>query len=751
MERTTRRHRIQAAWGLLAAVLLALPWTRAALAQSPLAAPTKTTGIQRTDSRPIIDGRLDEAEWANAAVIDDLYQMDPIEYSEASEKTEIYLLYDDEALYIGARMWDSQSSRIIANTLRQGADIVDDDQLSIIIDPFNTNRDGYQFQVNPNGVRREGLFVGPNQMNWNWQGIWQAAATRDDQGWTAEIVIPFKTLSFNPESDTWGINFGRRSPGRNERMAWVSRNRMQTPSIAGRAVGLSGMNQGIGLDVVPSLVATENKNFVDSTSDSGLEPTLDAYYRFTPSLSGALTVNTDFSAAEVDGRQVNLTRFSLFFPERRGFFLQDADAFEFGNFGTLGGFTMLSNALDQNGRPFFSRTIGLSSSGQAVDLNYGGKLSGRVGSWTLGALAIRQDAFEDVDPTDLLVARAAFNVLQESSIGVIVTDGDPASNLSNTLLGMDFRYLNTRLPSGKPLQADVWFQQSETEGLVGDDAAYGLRFRIPGTTGLRVTANFKEIQENFNPAMGFVNRSGIRDYALEMAWIHRNPVGSRLRTWFTFFGYERIDLIDGGLQSEILDSRLLHLSNERGDVFRVLYTANKEVLLEPFTIWNPDPSSGEAPVIISPGTYDWSAPGLQVETEASRRLSAKLTYRDGGFYNGSRSNVDSEITWFPSSHFRAFLAYSVNDIELPEGDFALRLARLGLDFIFSNTLSWVNLIQYDNGSENVGINSRLHWIPRAGREAFLVLNHNLADVDKNNSFTSTRADVSLKFTYTFRF
>jgi hypothetical protein len=275
----------------------------------------------RTATPPVIDGDLSDAVWASAAVISDLHQLDPFEYSEPSEATEIYVLYDDDALYIGAYMRTSDPNGITANTLRQGAAIGNDDQLILILDPYNSQRDGYQFQVNPNGVRYDGIFVGPSIMQWNWDGIWDAVTSRDDTGWTVEIVIPFKTLSFNPTTETWGINFGRRAQAKNERMAWVSRNRQQTPSIAGRATGITGINQGIGLDIIPSVSINHHKDFVTPSDATDMEPSLDVFYKLTPSLSGSLTVNTDFSATEVDDRQVNLPRFGLFFPEKRDFFL----------------------------------------------------------------------------------------------------------------------------------------------------------------------------------------------------------------------------------------------------------------------------------------------------------------------------------------------------------------------------------------------------------------------------------------------
>ena len=734
-------------WVIVIAALLPMSWVQAQNAGSQ----AKSFTMVRTATPPVIDGRLDDPVWQTAAVISDFHQLDPSEYSEPSERTEVYVLYDDDALYIGARMWIHSAAEITANTLRQGAGINNDDQLMLILDPYNNQRDGYQFQVNPNGVRYDGLFVGPSNVQWDWDGIWDAVTGQDDSSWMVEIVIPFKTLSFNPTSDTWGINFGRRAQAINERMAWVSRNRQQTPSISGRATGITGINQGIGLDVVPSASITERRNFVTGEDDTDFEPSVDAFYKITPSLSGSLTVNTDFSATEVDDRQVNLTRFGLFFPEKRDFFLQDADAFEFGGIGSLANFTFLSKTLEQNARPFFSRRIGLSAQGTPVQLKYGAKLSGRAGPWTLGALAIRQDDFQDVEGSDLFVGRAAMNVLAESSVGIIFTDGDPRTNVDNTLAGVDFRYLNTRLPGGRTVQAEAWYQQSDTPGLKGDDAAYGVRVRIPSFVGLRFGAGLKEVQENFYPALGYLNRAGVRDYTVELGWIQRYPSENRIRSLTTLMGYERVEVIGGGLQSETLDGRVLSLSNQSGDDLRLLYTINHEILLEPFVIWDPDPSSGEMPIVIPPGDYTYSQPGVNLEFTGRRKLSGGVTYREGDFYDGTIENIDAEMTWTPTNQWRVFWSYSYNAVELPQGDFDLRLVRVGLDFIFSNRLSWVNLIQFDNVSESMGFNSRIHWIPQAGREAFIVLNHAMTDLDRDNDFQSQGGDLTLKFSYTYRF
>ncbi|MCZ6586252.1 MAG: carbohydrate binding family 9 domain-containing protein [Gammaproteobacteria bacterium] len=732
--------------------ILLLGFCAPTLAQNPASVETGTKSVSiGRGNAPVIDGRLDEAEWQRAALVNDLHQIVPIEYAKATEPTEIRIYYDDDALYIGARMLDSEPEAMKVNVLRQGALFWGDDFLSVIIAPFNDKRNGYRFQLNPNGIRMEMLFYDTTGQDWNWNGIWQGAASRDDAGWTAEIAIPFKTLSFNPQNDTWGINFTRNVGRLDAWMGWVSRNSSQDPSIAGEAVGFDDLQLGKGLDIVPSITLKRKKDYNASSHESDTEPSLDVFYKITPSLNGALTLNTDFSATEVDDRQVELTRFSLFFPEKRTFFLRDSDIFRFGRIGGRLGFGLtgtstFSQPNFENGRPYFSRRIGLSATGEPVDLNVGARLSGRVGRWNVGTLAIRQDEFEDVEATDIFVGRITANVLEESSAGVIITDGDPGSNFDNSLVGFDFLYNNTRLPGGRSLQGEVWYQESDTEGVDTDQSAYGLRLRSPNPVGLRGGIGVKQIEENFFPALGFVNRAGIRDHTLELGYSHR--VGGRFfRTLFSGVDAERVDLINGDLQTQVVTLRALEFESNTRDIGYIRLHATKEVLTEPFVIWE----KGTDQVIVQSGTYSFDETEVSFSSGDSRKVWGTVSYLAGDFFDGERERIGVGIGWRPTSHFQFTLDYDFNDVELPGGDFITRLVQLRTDVIFSATMSWSTLVQYDNVTETMGINTRLHWIPEAGREAFVVLNHNLQDLDQNNRFESVLADLAIKFSYTFRF
>ncbi|TFH70780.1 hypothetical protein E3V39_14600 [Gammaproteobacteria bacterium LSUCC0112] len=714
----------------------------------PTAADTqKQFRAVRVEIPPIIDGALDDDVWTSADVITDFHQTRPGNGAPTSERTEVYVVYTEDALYIGARMFDSEPELIAAPVIRHGLGMPSDDRLVVILDPFNARRAGYRFETNLNAARHDALYTSASAFSLDWSTIWDVATSVDGKSWVAEIEIPFKSIPFDPAIETWGFNFGRAIRRRGEEMAWVSQNRTYNPSISGQMTGLTGLNKGVGLDIVPSMAVNRRQRYDPATKKTDWVPSLDAFYRITPSLNAALTINTDFSATEVDSRQVNLTRFNLFFPEKRDFFLNDSDLFQFGNIGAMaGGNNATSQGARENARPFFSRKLGLSQTGAPVDINYGGRISGRLGRWNIGTLAIRQDEFGAVESSDLFVTRVSANVLNDSSVGFIYTDGDPGSNRENSVAGMDFKYLNNRLSNGRQFEADAWYQVSDTPGLEGSDASYGFGLRLPNNTGWRSRLAFKEVQKNFNPAMGYVNRSNIRDWTADLGYTHFFG-GELFQSLFTGIDAQRIDVIEGNLQSEVIVFRLAELQTNTRDSLNVSFTTNREVVQNAFTLY----SSPDRRVAIQPGDYEFNEFQIGINSGGQRRFAGSFSFTGGDFYNGSRTNLSGAISWNQSRYFVTSFGYDWNDIKLPQGDFITRLTSVSTQVAFSSTLYWISLVQYDNLSEEVGINTRIQWIPRAGQEGFIVLNYNMQDKDKNNQFESALTDLSLKFKYTFRF
>jgi hypothetical protein len=733
-------------WLRLAGPTVITPWlllagtgVQADDGEAPAARIEKRIEAVHTDSPPRIDGVLDEAVWEHAAVIGDVHQVLPEEYAEPSERTEFRVLYDKDTLYIAGRFWDSEPDKITARNLQQLGNASRDDHIFILIDPYNRKRSGSFFILNANGVRSDGLYDGPQYLP-EWDGIWNGNATITDFGWTAEVAIPMKTLSFAGANETWGLNVARDIVRKTERISWVSQERVINPSATGELTGLKGLSSGKGLDLVASMTTGERRDFTGSMDESVFEPSMDLFYKITPSLNGSLTLNTDFSATEVDDRQVNLTRFSLFFPEKRLFFLKDTDIFEFGRIGGDDPTTFVDRGDRENGRPFFSRTIGLNENAAPQPLDFGAKLSGRLGEWNLGALAVRQADLAGINAGDLFVGRVTRNILEESTIGLITTYGDPQSDVNNSLLGADFRYRNARTALGI-MEAETWYQITDTEGVDGSDQAYGARLRFPNLTGWRGGLAAKELQANFNPAMGFVSRSGIRNYVAESGYVWR-PNKTRLREVYSAIEFNQSDRLDGGVQSSMARFRLLELTGQRGDKLSFRWLRQRENLTEPFEIF---PGT-----VVPVGDYVYDNYGVIVSFADHRRLSGDFAYFGGTDFDGKKRAGRTSFNWRPTKHFGLEGAFRYGHFQLPQGDFITRLMTLRTRIIFSNTLSWVNLAQYDNLSRVLGINSRLHWIPQAGRELFFVINHNLVD-DVDTGFRSTNADITLKINYTLRF
>ena len=602
-----------------------------------------------------------------------------------------------------------------------------DDRFWVTIDSFNTKRNDYFFQVNANGVRREALRENNARFIEEWSAIWHAESAVHATGWATEIAIPFKSISFAPESDTWGINFGRGIVRKQEFNMWASHERQDWPAYGGEVKGIEQIEQGVGLDVVPSVNVNQERDLTAGTGDTGFDPSLDVRYRITPSLTATLTLNTDFSTAEVDEQQVALDRFSLFFPEKRDFFLQDAGIFEFGN-------------IDTNGRPFFSRRIGLSAEGEEVGIDGGLKLTGRIGDFNIGALAIRQEQFADVAATDLFVARGSYNVLDESAVGFILTHGDPASNESNSVAGVDFLYRNSDGPFGEILTGQFWAQQSDSSDLDGDESAFGARLEIPSDKLMAYVAG-QHIEDNFRPALGFVNRTGIRRLDAGLRYRTR-PAEGRWRAINNRIDYTLVTDMDGELLSRKTRIRPVSFYSHTDDFLFVEWERNQETVLEDFELFGR--------LNVPAGDYEFDRYRAEIATGMQRPLRVVVSVQDGGFFGGDRLEKFVEFQWRQSAHFFLGASFAENIVQLPSGNFTSHLASLRSDVAFNSRWSWSNLLQYDNTGDRLGINTRLRYMPEAGKEVLLVANHG-ADVQRDNSVSSTRNEINLKVSYTFRY
>ncbi|MES2627070.1 MAG: carbohydrate binding family 9 domain-containing protein [Pseudomonadota bacterium] len=733
-------------------VLLSSVLVQTTLAQTPsdtsLAAESaqnvavrKSVEIARTELAPKLDGILDDEIWTTATVISDMHQFQPVDQGQPTERTEFYLAYSERFLYIGARMFDSDPSGISARQLVQGQGMQFDDAFEFILDTFNNGRTGYQFQVNPNGIRREGVYENPNNLNNDWTGIWQVESRIDEQGWTAEVAIPFNTLNFDPTTEEWGFTIARTIARKREELAWSSFNRNINPTTTGLITGIRDIRQGVGLDIIPSIALAASEDHIKETTDNRIDPSLNVFYKITPNLTGAVTFNTDFSATEVDNRQVNLSRFSLFFPEKRDFFLQDVDIFSFGGRGGGGG----GFGNNQNGIPFYSRRIGLSNTGQPVDIDAGVKLTGRVGQFSVGALAVQQGESANLDAQNVFVGRASANVLGESAVGVIFTSGNPTGVLDNSLVGTDFRYQNTRFSETHTLRGDAYYQQTDTQGLNGDDKAYGVSMNLDTqNNGFGGSAGYNYFGEQYNPALGFANRVGIESFNIGGSgryFVQDHPL---IRTLNSFMRYEyNRDLETGELQSENLFWRPLNINTHIGDQVGFGAGRNREGLEQDFQI-----SPG---IFIPAGKYSFTELNAEINLSNQRNFSPGIQLNTGEFYNGDRDRARIYLDWRPDEHLFLSFNYDFQKIELPAGNFDVRLVSANANYAFNSKWSWVNLVQYDNNSSTVGLNSRLRWNPQAGEDLYIVLNYNFDSEGVFSHLSSEKTEIALKYTKTFRY
>ncbi len=682
---------------------------------------------RRTADSINIDGHLDESAWGDAVPIEAFTQVSPNEGAPPSFRTEVRVLYNDDMLYFGIRCFDDDPDAIIATQMQRDRSLGADDHVVVVLDTFQNQRDGFWFAVNPNGVRQDALIDQGNRARFEWDAIWYAKSTIDEQGWTCEISIPFKSVSFHPDNGAWGLNVERSIRRLNERVRWATpaRNRgVSALAGAGKLEGLEGMNQGLGLDVKPyftSLLRTAEDTEDRERTRGGLDVT----YRITPNLTAAFTWNTDFAFTEVDARQINLTRFPLFFPEKRDFFLQDAGLFRFGGIG-------------RSPLPFHSRRIGIGPGGQEVDLIYGGKLTGRIEDMNVALFAVQTEAFDDISEKTLTVGRFSLNVLEESSIGVIFTHGDPTADTNNALVGLDFNYRNSQDFGADVLSASAWGQLTQSSDTDGDQSAFGGRINYDSDV-LEWSAFFAQVGKDYNPALGFISRPGEREHSARVRYRFR-PTGKIDRIdlnvsarWFT-------DL-SGQLESLDITLPRFNIATEAGDFASISHTLREEQLSEDFEIADD--------VMIPAGIYTWNRYQMQLGTGDGRPVSVSLSTEVGDFYDGERFDWSISTSWRPSKYFNASANYSQSEIDLPGGSFQTEIASLRLDAAVTPDISWSNFIQYDNFSSIVGLNSRFRWTIDPGQDVFVVLSQSYEA--ERGSVTLAGTDLTLKVVVTFRF
>ncbi len=689
---------------------------------------------RRIESIPTIDGVLDEEIWQGAAAVEEFTQQEPAEGAPATERTEVRILYDSSRLFIGVHAFDSNP--VVATEMRRDSNrILEEDNFQVIFDTFNDLRSGYMFVTNPLGAKLEqqifeegeGGGRGTNSnINRNWDGVWDVAARRTSDGWTAEIAIPLKTLRFRARDEQiWGINFMRNIRRKNERVYWApisTAYSLTRVSLAGTLRGLESLSQGMDLRIKPFVTAgfhTERQedNGLDTSSlgDVGLDVT----YGVTSSLNLDLTVNTDFAQAEVDQQQVNLTRFSLFFPEKREFFLENAGQFLAGTTGSP------FRQVDL----FFSRRIGLSSAGDPIPIIGGARFTGKQGRNNIALMDIQTAEYFDQPGANFLVSRYSRDILSRSKIGgLFINKQDESGGHYNRTVAAD-----ATLVLAENLTVNSFLAKTSTPEVTEGDMAYSGRiaYRDPAWN---VYAQYTDIQDNFNAEVGFVPRRGVRitDLLLE-----RTPRPKRYNIRVMNPMFRLLNTTD---QDNRLLSRWAHymlgVRLEDGTFINVFYNRRFERLDGPFFI-RPD-------VDIPAGDYSFGEWNFMFNTDQSRRIYERFTYAPKDFFNGTRTDINAVVGVRATDRFSTELQYVRNDVDLPGGDFVVNLAILGLDYTLSPDATIRSLLQYNSSTKDVSTSVRFNYRYTPGSDIYIAYDE-LVDTGAGSFLKDRRLVVKLNY------
>ena len=680
-----------------------------------------------------IDGMLDEQAWTSAPMLDQFLTTVPVQGGQPTGRTEVRVLAAPRHLTFAISCFDPAPASIISFSKLRDADLENEDHIRLVLDPFLDGQSGYIFAVNANGARYDALVSNRGESeNDDWDAIWEANAQIHENGWTVEIQIPIQSISFEKGLKKWGFNVERRIQRFQETIRWANVRRDQwfiQTSRAGLLTGLPEFNYGVGLNVRPSLIADANRTGQEEGVDFSIDPSLDVSQRISPNVVASLTLNTDFAETEVDTRQTNLSRFPLFFPEKRAFFLEGSDIFEFG-FG-----------LSRNIVPFFSRRIGLYN-GNAVPILAGGKLNGRIGKTSFGGLATRtrslQMGEENLPASTMGVIRVKQNVLKESSLGFIGTIGDPQSRGDGWMSGVDFTYQTTRFKGDKNFLVGVSGMYANRADLSGDQSAFTFKVDYPNDLW-DVSLTYLRIGDAFDPAMGFVPRKGIHyvrtgfTYAPRPSWEWLR----QMRNQFFIFYYADLK---GNWESYRFFTAPLNWRLESGDRIEINFMPRGERLPEPFSI--------AEDVVIPEGEYHFSRYRLEAELAAKRKFNGQLTWWFGTFYEGTLHELEASINWNPAK-ILTFEFSGVHNIgRLPFGDFDQTLVGTRVRFNVTPDLQLNSFIQYDTDTKEIGVNARIHWIYHPQGDIFLVFNHNTLNGLEN--WELVRQQILLKMRYNFR-
>ena len=692
----------------------------------------------------VLDGRMREPAWAMADSAL-LTEFEPGQGTIPPERTVVKVFASADLIVIGIRCDDPDPGRITSFARTRDADLSTEDHVRLVLDPFLNGQSGYVFAVNPDGARYDALITELAQRlggreNANWDAIWEAAAARSERGWAVEIRIPVKSLLYRPGLTTWGFNVQRRVQRRlaTQRWAYPSRDwRITQMSRAGLLVDLPAFNLDRGLSVRPALTMASGVPAPAAGALTTVAGSLDATQRIGANTLAFLTVNTDFAETEVDQRRTNVSRFSLFYPEKRSYFLEGTDIFDFGP------------GIAPDVMPFWSRRIGLYN-GLTVPLQVGTKESGRVGETSFGVLAARTGAVAGLVPaTDMGVVRVKRNLLGESSVGFIGTAGDPTGAPGSWLAGADALLASSHVLGDKNAQLGLWGMTLDGRNLTGSKTAAGVSLFYPNDTWNNFLG-YRRVGDGFQPALGFVPRPGVQQWNLALNYSPR-ATAPGLARWLSRATFELIGVLvtdlAGNWQSVFGRLAPVNLSLENGDRFAIAAHPEAERLNAPFAITPAD----TVPV----GSYTFLRYRIDYLRASKRRVSWTVSYWGGAFYNGRLSQYVGTVLLKPSPLFIVELSGERDQGRVVgrTGSVPFVLERYGtrLRVALSPDLEISTFTQYDNASRQLGTDARIRWTYRPRGDFFLTYAHNVDVPPGGAPWTFDSNRLSAKLQYTIRF
>jgi hypothetical protein len=686
-------------------------WLLAGMLLTQDAISTPTARAVRLGETPVIDGVvLADSAWSQLQPIEDFTQQRPREGAPGTRKTSVYIGFSDSALYVGVVCYDEDPQAIIVTNKRRDANLNNTDSFRMVIDAFQSNQTGLVFGTNPTGLEYDGQVAnegasrfGPGGLDLNYDTTWTVEARIGEHGWSAEMEIPFTSLRYGDKDiQAWGFNFERTIRRDNEVVYW---------SPLSRQYGINRLSQAgtiNGIELPPQRNFTFTPYALGKKTRGGLIPDdseaefgFDAKYSITPSLTLDATYNTDFAQVEVDRQQVNLNRFSLFFPEKRPFFLENASQFQVGSQGI---------------QLFFSRRIGIGPAGQQIPIVGGLRVSGKVGTGTnVGLLAMRSDEVRGVtSETDFSVIRLKQELATRSSIGMLIVDRDDGSSDNQTYA------IDGRWGIGETGTVSGFIARTSTPGISKDDHAYSLSAAYDSQLW-SFNTSVTEVGAGFNPQVGFLSRKNFRSISLfGLRSIRPSAESSRVLEYRPHASYAGYWDFDG-----FYESGRLHLDSavewKNGASLSTAFNHIHEGVKTPFEI-----SSG---VIVDAGDYDDWEFHMFSGTNSSARLRAGLGVNAGGFFGGDRIGISPFVGYRLNDAFDTSLSWDYNDIELPGGDFDVALTNLRMTYSFSPSISLSALVQYNDRDELLSTNLRFSWLQSSNTGLYVVYNETDDDIN----------------------